>query len=523
MTGAALAAWAVEALIASTLLMVLVLLLRVPVRRAFGPQVAYALWALPVLRLILPPLPAGLRQAAATPLSRASETITVFVVDPTAAAPTPAAAVSATDLVVSLLPAIAATLALLWAIGAAGFLVWHMTRHARFCRRMLTSAAAVEHLRGVRVIASPAAPGPLAFGVMRRYVAFPLDFSDRYDDDERALALEHEIGHHQRGDLVANWIALAVLALHWFNPVAWRAFRAFRADQELANDARVLAGRSAIDRHTYACAILKAAHGGAVSAACHLHTIDDLKGRLRMLTTSPRSRRRLAAGGTLVATLMVTGLGLTASGTSAAKAISTKVGAAVGVDLQAAPPAPPAAPAAAAPAAPAVPPAPAKAKRTRVTIVKNGRATTYEGAAADAYLDRDPRPLPPPPPALAMNQGPTVVAPPAPPMPPMPLIESRNCSTGGNGRTSYTEQRRDGRVTVICVNRIQAAARKAAISAVDAQRIKTSAMATAMQSLNATRASLAANVDMSAKDRQEAVAEIDDAIREMQAEMRSAD
>ncbi|MCB8829975.1 hypothetical protein LJD47_33675, partial [Escherichia coli] len=92
---------------------------------------------------------------------------------------------------------------------------------------------------------------------------------------------------------------------------------------------------------TYACAIVKAAHGGAVSAACHLHTIDDLKGRIRMLSTSPRSRRRIVAGGTLVSTLALVGLGLTASGSSAAAAISGKVGAAVGVDLQAAPPAPP--------------------------------------------------------------------------------------------------------------------------------------------------------------------------------------
>lgn len=50
---AALAGWASDALIASTLLMLVVLLVRAPVRRAFGAQVAYALWALPVLRLVL--------------------------------------------------------------------------------------------------------------------------------------------------------------------------------------------------------------------------------------------------------------------------------------------------------------------------------------------------------------------------------------------------------------------------------------------------------------------------------------
>ena len=170
----------------------------------------------------------------------------------------------------------------------------------------------------MRVIETDAAHGPLAFGVWRKYVAFPRDFTESYDEQERALALAHELGHHVRGDLIANWVALIVLALHWFNPVAWRAFRAFRGDQELANDARVLAGRSRTDRHIYACAIVKAAHGGAVSAACHLHTIADLKGRLKMLTNSRVSRTRLMTGAAAVLGLVATGLVATASGTRAA-------------------------------------------------------------------------------------------------------------------------------------------------------------------------------------------------------------
>ena len=56
-----LRAMVAQALIASSLLMLLVLVLRDPVRRAFGPSVAYALWALPVLRLFLPPLPGDWR------------------------------------------------------------------------------------------------------------------------------------------------------------------------------------------------------------------------------------------------------------------------------------------------------------------------------------------------------------------------------------------------------------------------------------------------------------------------------
>ena len=46
--------WAIEALAASTLLMLVVLALRGPVARRFGAQAAYMLWLLPALRMVLP-------------------------------------------------------------------------------------------------------------------------------------------------------------------------------------------------------------------------------------------------------------------------------------------------------------------------------------------------------------------------------------------------------------------------------------------------------------------------------------
>uniref|UniRef100_UPI0025FFA3E4 M56 family metallopeptidase n=1 Tax=uncultured Sphingomonas sp. TaxID=158754 RepID=UPI0025FFA3E4 len=233
MSGAQLG-WAVEAMIASTLLMALVLLARRHVRQAFGPQIAYALWALPLLRLLLPPLPRGLSEQATPPLAAASERFATYVVLPMTAQ------IPATVDAPGIWPMVEQGIALFWIVGAAGFLGFQLFRHWRFRTRLLADAEPLEAVEGVRVVASDGAPGPLAFGIWHRYVAFPRDFAERYDADERDLALAHELGHHARGDLIANWIALAVLALHWFNPLAWRAFHAFRADQELANDARVL-------------------------------------------------------------------------------------------------------------------------------------------------------------------------------------------------------------------------------------------------------------------------------------------
>lgn len=491
--------WLVEALIASAVLMAVVLVIRAPVRRAFGPGIAYAVWALPAIRLALPPLPQlpAWRAAAAPDLT---QTLTVYVIEPLAgSAAAPA----------SLFPSLGLALAVLWSAGAVVFLGWHAISHWRFCRRMIAGSTLSERTGAIDVIETDAASGPLAFGIFRRYVAFPRDFAERYDADERELALLHELGHHQRGDLIANWIALGVLALHWFNPLAWRAFRAFRSDQEMANDARVLAGRSTIDRHTYACAIVKAAHpgilGGAVSAACHLHTINDLKGRLRMLTTGPRSRVRLALGGTAVVALIIAGLAGTASGTAAAASVRAGVQKATGIDiaridsrLQDAPPAPPA-PGAypeppappgpdAYPAPPAPPAAPARVKKIKIIKMdKDGRVLSEE------------------------VQG-------------IPDIASINCDRDGKGGRDSEEMvvnkvKNGRRAIVICTDRIERVAAAGAAEAGRAGDIQRRAYTSALAGLRNARAGIANDQAMAAEAKAGALEGIDESITELEADL----
>ena len=546
-----LASWAVEALVASALLMVLVLLVRTPVRRAFGPRVAYALWLLPALRLLLPPIPAGWRQAAVdTPISRVGETITVVILPSAARTAAPAEAVAAASG-----PSLASILLVAWAIVAAGFLSYHLIKHWTFCRRVLARAVTIDRIERVRVVESSAAAGPMAFGILRPTIAFPSDFEERFDADERALALAHELGHHARGDLLANWIALAVLALHWFNPLAWRAFRTFRADQELANDARVLAGRSAYERHAYACAIVKAAHGNLVGAACHLHSVKDLKGRLTMLRTQI-SPRRLIAGAAAVGAFGVAALGVTASGTSAAERIRTEVADATGITLPT-----PVAPLT--PTTPASPVAPMAKSVHRVVIVKDGTTTTYEGEDARRYMAEHPAPVPPKPPV-----SPDAPVPPAAPAAPesaviysddgamhvavnvdVPEVRSMNC--GGSGEV-VRHTGREGRAMVICTDRIArmaaAAQRQAAVAqrqaalaeahvqrqaawaqahaqrmAANGERIRLVALRSALEGLRRTRDSFASNRAMSEDARRDAIDGIEDSIRDLEQDMSEHD
>ena len=76
-----MSAWLIDTLLYTGTLIALVLVLRRPVGRFFGPQIAYALWALPFLRLLLPPieLPAWLAPARPEPEAIAPANDLLFV------------------------------------------------------------------------------------------------------------------------------------------------------------------------------------------------------------------------------------------------------------------------------------------------------------------------------------------------------------------------------------------------------------------------------------------------------------
>jgi len=103
----------------------------------------------------------------------------------------------------------------------------------------------------------PAGSGPAVLGVWRRRVVLPLDFDSAFDAEERRLMLRHEGVHLRRADNAWNLLASVLLALHWFNPIAWWAWRCLRVDQETSCDAAVLREESSDALAVYAGALLK--------------------------------------------------------------------------------------------------------------------------------------------------------------------------------------------------------------------------------------------------------------------------
>ena len=80
-----------------------------------------------------------------------------------------------------------------------------------------------------------------------------------FDAAERRQVLLHELTHLKHGDLGGNQSAALILAICWWNPVIWLAFRRFRRDMEIYCDYD--AARLSGDKKAYATTLVKAAAG----------------------------------------------------------------------------------------------------------------------------------------------------------------------------------------------------------------------------------------------------------------------
>lgn len=370
----------IETLVWTGGLIAAVLVLRRPVSRHFGPEAAYALWALPLVRLVLPPLtlpawmaPQGAAAVASEgtlPAASPAPVDAALLAHAPLAEPAAGAGQAGFDLLAFLaaLP-LAEILLAVWLVGALVSLGLRFAAYFSLRDMLLAEGREVGRapcfLGKIRLVETPATVAPLAMGVLDPVIALPPGFMALPDRPARDLALAHELAHHRGGDLLVNVLVQPLFALHWWNPLGRYGWLALRRDQEAACDARVMAERDSAERAAYAALIARfaaapgAAHHAALTApmACPVLGEKSIIHRLRSLNMSRLSPRRRWAGRALLGAGLLA-LPLTASISYAATEPAT--------DAQVSePPAPPALPAA--PDGPDAPPAPGE---PRVVVIE---------------------------------------------------------------------------------------------------------------------------------------------------------
>jgi hypothetical protein len=108
---------------------------------------------------------------------------------------------------------------------------------------------AVSLRRKINLLSHDKTMVPLTWGVIKPVVMMPVE-SQSWSENQRSVALYHELSHIKRGDYLVMILARISRAIYWFNPLSWVVLGMIKKEQEKACDELVL--KAGIKPSTYA-------------------------------------------------------------------------------------------------------------------------------------------------------------------------------------------------------------------------------------------------------------------------------
>lgn len=290
----------------SAALVILIFAAQTLLRHRLSPAVRSSLWILLIVRLLWPvslPSPVSIFNVIPTTQPIRTKTITTTQ---TPIAPPRAAAVPIRS------PTLNWTkiLGIAWFAGVASLFAIIATNTFNLWRRIrrerpLTDSAILDLLEDCKasmrvhtpltVIESRAIDAPSLHGFVRPRLLLPIGLTKNFSRDELRHIFLHELAHLKRADIPLNWLATALLILHWFNPFIWLAIARLRIDRELACDALALSYSDATQKTIYGETIIRlveqfsrpAWSPGAVGI---IEGKNQIKRRIQMIAQSPNRK-----------------------------------------------------------------------------------------------------------------------------------------------------------------------------------------------------------------------------------------
>ncbi|MEL6444859.1 MAG: M56 family metallopeptidase [Bacteroidota bacterium] len=149
----------------------------------------------------------------------------------------------------------------------------------------------------VRLLTSDRLSVPVTWGAVGPVLILPAE-AESWDADRRRAVLAHELAHVGRRDVLWQWVAQLACALHWYQPLAWLAYRRLLAEREHACDDSVL--RAGTRPTAYADVLLNVARSVqrrepvAALAMAPMARRSQLEGRLLSILDPSLDRRALS-------------------------------------------------------------------------------------------------------------------------------------------------------------------------------------------------------------------------------------
>lgn len=295
----------------ASFLILTVLLLRWVFGRRVSARLRYALWAVVLVRLLVPV------QLFTSPLAGTwvlTETRTERIVQAPAAPTAPAGSAMGLPVTTGSVPAFPDAPSLpdapeppaapdltkapvwlgwTWLGGSAALALVLAGSNLRFARRLRRGRIPVEDADcPLRVYAAAGLPSPCLFGLVRPAVYVTPEAAA--DPAMLRHVVAHEYTHFRHGDQIWSFLRCAALAAHWWNPLVWLAAALSRRDGELACDEGALRRLGDGERLAYGNTLLAlvTAKPGPVDLLCFATTMagdkKSLKERVSRIARAPK-------------------------------------------------------------------------------------------------------------------------------------------------------------------------------------------------------------------------------------------
>lgn len=139
-------------------------------------------------------------------------------------------------------------LTVFWLAGAAVMCAVFLWSNARLALNLKRTREKLSIDHPLPVYMTDYVATPCLFGLFRSAIYLPREAAESPHMDH---ILAHEATHHRQGDHIWSALRCAALALHWYNPLAWIAASASKKDAELACDEATIARLGESQRTAY--------------------------------------------------------------------------------------------------------------------------------------------------------------------------------------------------------------------------------------------------------------------------------
>ncbi len=150
-------------------------------------------------------------------------------------------------------------LSVIWILGASFMLLYTFVSYLGVKKKINTAVLLRDNIYQSEYIQSP-----FVFGIFNPKIYIPFNINKK--DMEQVIC--HEKAHLCRRDNLWKPLGFLVLALHWFNPLAWVSYVLFCRDIELACDEKVISGFNTEQKADYAQALLNCSVNTQKISAC---------------------------------------------------------------------------------------------------------------------------------------------------------------------------------------------------------------------------------------------------------------